>query len=64
VDVQTRAVLLEFTVLNVPTGFLARVALVLQTSAEGQVNTEVFVQVSGLYRCACRCSPPSSRSSS
>jgi len=49
IDPQTRAVFVEFTVLNVPTGFLSRVAM-LQTSAEGQLSTDLFVQVSGLYR--------------
>jgi len=48
VDVQTRAVLVEWLVLNANTNLVATVRLVAQFSAEGEVTSEVDVQASAL----------------
>ena len=51
-DIQTRAVFVEWLVLNVPTGLVAHAGLLVQYGAEGDVVPSVEVRVSGLYQYA------------
>jgi len=50
IDVQTRAIFLEFTLLNVPTSLVATGTFVVEYGAEGNVSPGAKVAVTSLYK--------------